>query len=1424
MDNSYADFIICKYSKFLDPFSLTEISTERICYPVSYATEDMFRGWNGAKVDFEDDLLIRQTLLRDLPEFEKSNLPQTFITDGAAHILRNRMRENFIQLLGMPKIGKSTLLKKLALLAAQDMKQDPSSPAPLLINLESISKLEICSKMELIEACFSQYEEFEAYLREKFFEGRIILLLDELDSVPSMLPKLYDWLLALKTYIKLPLCVICGRHSSYQELENSTVLYIDIYPLKLQISMAQNMLSELQFERFVELITGPSGHFCEFSSTPFLFSLLLEMFRWGVVGTESSERRGTLFSLACKQLLTGESVQRMQCFEVLANDLLMRNTKWFGYIDVKNCGLEMMWNEIQNSQIVMIAGVKSIEANDVSGEDSENSGVYDRESSNIKQVPRRDTTPQWVSNSKEAYFNYQIARKCLVEFNKGKNDQYRFVHLRITEVLAAHSYINAIEDSLLHASAGFLMESSAYQRTFNTCFPINFFYCKRFREVLMFISSLASENIFENLVKYLLSRETYECCIIGEKILKERGIVLSYRPLVNKIKQDRLEYSKKYIAKGFAHPSSAVQKITREEALESGMSEQEILTVINKNIDFILKTSHWTLIKHLSLPDSDQKILKALFSKLLETSSEIVSNITKPAPFKIMVYKILVSLFVSRFEKKENSVQTSSNYTPPVSSCSTPNKSENPNNTEESTFKISFDKFKFCKNDSSFIEKLPNVGKLMALVIDLLQICPAIDVILCVKLLIILNCSMGQIHTSLSARFACLEDCYERKEVLRVLRLLGFVTQHTVDLPLISLTLDKELFFLAKDIIKLLISEKLKKHALNALAKEDTPNIKILLSIRALSFINKQELDNEVFYFLVQFIDHYTLELRLEAIKSLYLLVKDIKIIDKNEIRKTLAVVPHVLKDRIRLPKYDSKLKSWSVKCLTALWACLDKGKEDSYSTQMFHILVKEQLGTSFLVGSFTNILSIVKDCFLKSNDEKQAAWICLRKISPILDYLEATDRSFIFTQIEQGMNSSDPNEVKSILKLLLSNNLSFQDRSRFLSSALSIQFHIHPFLTRYLAALILKNHEIGLIKTIVPSTLTVSKEFAELLTKLKNLIESLYEQIESYGNESLNELKHLHNYYKSLINQIAENLQWPSKVFPHCNQLLDISADPSFFREDIAPEISASFADLDISIAKYSADSIHTELEENPPAIQICYQLILAGIRSEGLKYWVLWYLKRAEKISELVIAGESWRILSNNKDFYNPHVENLLSKFLTQFPEEVLKIVLEIQFKSDSFCVKILNGIMRGEIKTENAARAVIMCMEMNSPLPLEESYKLVGANSNDSVHMFYLHDTGVKILEAAQIASDCQMNSVLKAMVSTGCSLFVQCVWKYWMKVLRQRPGYLLSVHAVNVLENCNSWDCKFLLTRARIIGLIPVEQFVKETGSSMSTKKL
>ena len=85
----------------------------------------------------------------------------------------------------------------------------------------------------------------------------------------------------------------------------------------------------------------------------------------------------------------------------------------------------------------------------------------------------------------------------------------------------------------------------------------------------------------------------------------------------------------------------------------------------------------------------------------------------------------------------------------------------------------------------------------------------------------------------------------------------------------------------------------------------------------------------------------------------------------------------------------------------------------------------------------------------------------------------------------------------------------------------------------------------------------------------------------------------------------------------------------------------------------------------------------------------------------------------------------------------------------------------MIRAELRSENACRAILMCLELNSPMPLEEIYKMVGFCSNDPGHMLLLQSCVAKVLESLIIGSDTQLSSVLKALVSTGCSLLVQPV---------------------------------------------------------------
>jgi hypothetical protein len=1433
MDLSFADFILKKFSNFLDPFSLTEISTERLCYPISYATEDFIKGMHTAykeKVD-EDDLLIRQSLLKDFPELEKDFIRNSYITDGAAYLLKGQTVQPTIQLIGMPKIGKTSLLKKIALLAAQDLKKNPSSPVPLLINSEVILHSQVSTKMEFIESCFSQYEEFEAYLREKFFEGKIILLLDELDKIVSLKIKIIEWVQALKTIFSIPLCVLSSRYSGYLEIENASLVIMDIFPIKIQISMAQYMLSEFQFERFVEIITSSNNHFSEFASTPYLFSLLVEMFRWGIVGIDYKISRGKLYSLALKYLLADYDISRYwQGLEFLAADLLIRENKVFNLSNIKNLDLEDIWYSVKNLDLFISQEDLTKISSQKTSEIEIQSFEFDHGIGEIKETPaveliratmRKDTTPKWVSNSKENYIAYQIARNCIEKdiFNSFCSEGFRFIHLRFIEILAAQYYLNQVEDSLLHGASGFLMESSTFQKAFNSSFPNNFLFSRRYREVLLFFSSICTENVFENLIKYLLNKETLEHNCIAEKLLKERGYQPNHRPLVNKLKQDKLELSKKNFIKSIFHPVEIIQKMSRQEVIESGLSEHEISFIIEKHTDSTLKSIHWLYLKQLKcFNQTNIKMIKSIFIKLQDVSIQFLSSGSRPSISKVILHKVLLSKFLSIFDKR-SPMSLNQSFNKRSASVNF----DNDKVMEENTIRISFDRIKIPRNELKIIEKLGNTQKLVAVLEEISQTCPGLDLNLTVKVLLLLGCSITRIHTALANRFRSFQDTYEKLVLLKTLRGLGFVTQHTIDIPLICLSDTKELRAISKNILMMLNAEKLKKHAMNILVKDDSTSFDLLLALRAIRFIKKQKLDEELLFFLVQFIDHYCLELRLEAVISLYSLLKSGEAIEDREIFKILAATPHVLRDRLKLQKYDQNLRIASLKCLVVLWISLDKGKEDTLISSMHHILVKEQISSSFIVGSLVIIVNLLKEFLNKSQEERETVWKCLYKVNAF-EYMDLGDINYFMGEIKNVLVKGEKKEIKMVLKILELISVAHIEKNSFLSLILNIELESDLDMIRAISNLLLKWNEILALKSLLNFSVSFNPNLGKLMSKVNCIIKALEKYVNFEESTCLAEYKHLVNWYKSLINQLTENMQWPSKVFPHCTHLLDISADPSFFREEPLAEISGVLVDMDSSCLKFSIDSANSDQDEQPPDIDLCYQFIYAGVRSDGLKYWILWYLKHSNSIQQLIKAAKSWKILFGNKEFGNSQVETLLLKYLQEFPEEIIKITLKINFKSDSFCLRLIDCMIQGKIKTTKAYKSLSNCMELNTSTPLEEIYKMLWISVGDTSYLIYLNNCVNKVMKSVVINSDIQLNSTIKALSSTGCSLLMKPIWEYAITQVKQKSYYLLPTYALGALENSASWDCKFLLSKFRILGLIPVDQLQKDCGSSMSTKKL
>ena len=1411
MENSYVEFLISKLATFRDPISMSEISTEMLCYPVSFLNSEQLKSLETEmNHDPEEDQLTGTSLAHDLPKEESANYHHPNITDGAAHILLNKVREPLVTLLGMPKIGKSSLLRKIALMAAQERLSCPEKPVPVLVDLKKALAPDISSKMEFVEACLSQYEEFEAFLREELFQGRLILLLDGLDSIGCLKYRLAEWIKALRNFVSLPLCVCAGRFSGFIEI--GSVARVELFPLKLQISMAQNMLSELQLERFVDYITAEESKFYECASTPFLFSVLVELFRWGVIGTGENTCRAKLYILAIRHLLGKQgTLDTLKLLEQLASDLFMRETKDFTVLDIKRMGLEENWVSISDLPVFIKfsnePGKVSFVCSD-SGICKENEEENFREPSiaGIRGKSQVDTTPQRFSNSTESFLAYQLARS-FIEKDTEQTQFYRFAHLRFQEVLCAQYYYSQIEDSLSQFAGTFVMESTAFQKVFSQVLPVNFFYSRKYREVLLLLGSMCTESIFENLVKFLLSSYCLENCHLAERLIKERGDLKNYRPLINKLRQIKQEICKKEFSKGFWHPSNTVRRICWSEALSNGITENELHLIIQKNLEKVIKT-HWFNLKQLSLifSESGNKALRLILNKLQEVTSEALNLASRNQPYNSMTQNVYLSLLIGMFEKPELPQSTNSSYASPASSPQV-----DFTQCEEATIKISFDRTRL-KSNSVLPQQLVS-NKLINNLLESLYTLKGADVFLIVKGLILLGCGMSQIHSNLAKGFLMLGDKCDRKGVLRVLRDLGFVTQHTVDIPLLCLSESQPIKDQAKEILRLLNVAKLKKYSMNVLQKDEVKPAKAVLALRALGFAVRFELDEEVVHFLVQFIDHHDLSYRLEALQSLNKLLKFTASSKQSPlVRRALATSPHLLKDRLRLSQYQKTLKSLTLKCLVSLWVALDKGETELYYNEMQHILVEEALGTSFLVGTAEGMVSYIKPFILSSDSgEKTTGWKCLLHMKP-LEEIESETWNQLLDWIKKAIFEDWTAYKIYALKIVEASDPQPSLKNELLEPLLEIIYNSTKEEVEWIAKILYKWKAVNSLKQKLPS---ISEPYLNIST-ISTLVQTIEKKIEMdfcYVTEisdspeeqdRLLDFKQLSNQYKSLVNHLAEYLHCPAKSSHfYKNEFLDISADPSFYKEE---SVNESFLDIE--------EHYSSAIED--PGIHEIYELLKAGVRSDALRYWVIHYIKKSELLEELKLAAESWSILNPTMPFCFAQMESSLLKYS---PKDTAEIVQRLNISSDKLSLYFLKSLASGDLEPELAGPVLMQCLELQSSAPLEELCKLLN---------FY-EDRGVqkcasRVLECLRLKEDTQLNSCIQALSSTHCGVFIQPIWEYWITKLIENPSYIIPFKSQIVLENTQNWDTRFLLRWARILGILKVEFCANESTTSLPTRKM
>jgi hypothetical protein len=1478
-------------ASFTDPFSQTVISTDRLSYPITYLTSEQLRpiSISDSLQDRDDDQLIELSLQQDLPRLEYTSTSHPYITDASAHILNNRNRDRFVIILGMPKIGKSWLLKKLALLAVQQARQDSAHPVPLLVPLKSICKFELNSKMDFIEACLGLYEEYEALLRGMLFQGKLMLLLDGLEDTGNIKERVLEWIKATLNFIPVPLCVLTSRFNGYIECSNAVVTRMELYPMKLQLCLAQEILSEMQYDKFADAITGTHPHFGEFASSPYLLSLLLDLFRCRLIGIDNFISRGKLYSLSMKHLLesSGRRVSPvvMKILEKLAFDMLARDMKDFSLLDVQRLGGGNYWNEIQSlpffikhelSQEISRISASNLGYDDESLRISVEAGIGEiKESIQLKLIREEEITGNFdkfnreltptVSSARDVFKTYQVARS-FIKPGKEKSihpaesiEIYRFIHLRFQELLATQHLLNTINDTILQSSGAFLMETAAFNKIFSTCLGNNILYCRGYREVLMLAASLCNNNVFENLLKYLFNTGNIESCHLAERMLKERSNSGQYRPYVNKLKQLKIELLKKLFLKGFSHPSSALRRLAQGDLIEAGISDAEMKGLVLRRYEKILKKKDWTYIRELNEWSKDISIslIRRITARLIEICTETLYKYSKKHSYNPILLNTLCNIFINSLEKPIENTQTpgTSVYAPPNTLNTTPFKPDS-NTIErytesESTLRISCERFNIHEPDYAIQEILgSSLPKLQNALLDILQACPAVDIYPIVKILLILKCSLCQLHTSLLSRFTVLTNKEDKIGVLNILKEMRFLSQYTIMIPLMLLDEDdREMAAQAKSILVTLNTTQLKIHAVNLLVKEDASTQKIMLAIKIMRYSSRSELDDDVIHLLVNFIDHHNLDLRLEALTSLYKLLKSFckpvrsirRILQNVQIRKMLAAAPHILADRLKLSKYPIELRSISLKCVTILWVALDRDQEDKYTWDMAHILVKESLGSSYIVGSLKSMLLLLNSQ-LRYPEMKKEVWECLLDMEP-LSLQDNEVKEDLWNMMERGMNDSSEDIKLIALKMLRSTSVSNIPVNRFKETLAKMLLSSCSKVVKHSSKLMYRWNELELIRQKFPVVLTsgisnVTHDLFRILnnfqivlscldTEMSSLCLDIYNTRESY---KLQQQKALHNQYKLLINYIAENLSSP---FLPCKdtgktEFLEISADPSFFKDDSGLDFSISFTELDENVHSIppkhiSMESANTEVEEHPPDVYLCHFLLKAGVRTDSLIRWVFWYLKKRDlKPWEYLMASEAYMMVNTYYGVIKSYVKEAIHALIRVCPETAARAVLNLKFVSDEIAKALLNAMFEGRLVSPSSHQAIATCIEISNLDILTQLHNaLQFTHPTDSRLIKIVQSQSILIFERMQISKDDQLCNCIQYLSQHKCPILFTTIWSYLKSKLTENPNYRLSDISQSYLETSKTWEGAYLLSWCRILGLMTSETYIEDC-SSQSTK--
>lgn len=179
----YLGEVVAELAGFTDPFSGAQVPTERLCYPVTYLSPELRSSIQNSAKDRENDQMYEQSLRKDAPKYENLVSEAALIVDGAAHLFANKVREPLVVVVGMPRVGKSGLMRKLALIAALAAEQDREAAVPVLCGAHEVGLGQCKGKAEIFSALRARWTRHAEFLASEDARNGLIWLIDDFEEV-----------------------------------------------------------------------------------------------------------------------------------------------------------------------------------------------------------------------------------------------------------------------------------------------------------------------------------------------------------------------------------------------------------------------------------------------------------------------------------------------------------------------------------------------------------------------------------------------------------------------------------------------------------------------------------------------------------------------------------------------------------------------------------------------------------------------------------------------------------------------------------------------------------------------------------------------------------------------------------------------------------------------------------------------------------------------------------------------------------------------------------------------------------------------------------------------------------------------------------------------------------------------------------------